>query len=157
MVQQPFRLAEATVRELNREWMCSNALPVSVPAWTIAFLQGEIMNKGYLMAGLLFISTSALAVDSGAVVGGALGAAVGAAVGNNVGGSNGSVLGAAIGAATGVAIAGQNSAQAQPVQVVAPVKDAEVRHEHHDNGRHLGERKHKHDRGEGKNRGEGKR
>lgn len=108
------------------------------------------MNKtSYLALVLLAFSIPAFAVDSGAVVGGAAGAAAGAVVGKKVGGDNGAVLGAAIGAATGVAIGGKDQpAQAAPVKAKTEVPRQDVaegdRHEHHDNGRHLGERKDKH-------------
>lgn len=106
-------------------------------------------KKAYLALALLALSAPAFAVDGGAVVGGAAGAAAGAVVGKKVGGDNGAVLGAAIGAATGVAIGGKDQpAQAAPVKVKSePTRsDVEERdhHEHHDNGRHLGERKNKH-------------
>lgn len=95
---------------------------------------------------LLFLalgSAAAFAVDSGAVIGGAIGGATGAAVGDAVGGRNGAILGAAVGGATGAAIGSKDSKQVQaaPVQTVRAVEGD--RNEHRDNGRHLGERKHK--------------
>lgn len=89
---------------------------------------------------LLSATTSAYAVDGGAVLGGALGGAAGAAVGHSMGGQSGAILGAAIGGGTGAAI-GSSSAAPQQVQP-APVKASTVkRHrdekkkEHHDHGR----------------------
>ena len=80
------------------------------------------------------------------------GAAAGAVIGKKVGGDNGAVVGAAVGAATGVAIGSKDKpAQAAPT-TTASVKvssersysDERDRHEHHDNGRHLGQHKDKH-------------
>lgn len=87
------------------------------------------------------ISTSVLAdgVDGKAVLGGAIGGAAGAAVGSAVGGKTGAIVGAGVGGAAGAAIAtsDNNSAPAKG-GVVYVQEDA-----HHDNGRHLGQRKHR--------------
>lgn len=109
-------------------------------------------KTGYLAIALLAFSVSAVAADTGAIVGGAAGAAAGAVIGKKVGGDNGAVIGAAVGAATGVAIGSKD----KPVQA-APTTTASVKvssersysdgrdgHEHHDNGRHLGQHKNKH-------------
>ena len=77
-------------------------------------------KTGYLALVLLVSSTSAMAVDPGAVVGGAIGGATGAAIGSK-----------------------DQPAQAAPVQAVSRDEEND-RHEHHDNGRHLGEYKNKH-------------
>ena len=109
-------------------------------------------KSGCLVFALLAFSASAFAADTGAIVGGAAGAAAGAVIGKKVGGDNGAVVGAAVGAATGVAIGSKDKpAQAAPA-TTASVKvssersysDDGDRHEHHDNGRHLGQHKNKH-------------
>lgn len=109
-------------------------------------------KASYLLAGLLFTGTSALAADTGAVVGGVVGAVAGSVIGKTVGGDNGAVVGAAVGAATGVVIGSQNNAQtqAQPqpaLAQVSPAREADGHDEHHDHGRHLGEQKHMHNHG----------
>ena len=102
------------------------------------------MRKASLALVLLVASGSALAVDNGALIGAAAGAAAGAAIGNSTNGQNGAILGAALGAAAGAALGSNDQAQPAPVQVVQPVHEEEVRYrEHEDNGRHLGERKHR--------------
>ncbi|MFA6901037.1 MAG: glycine zipper domain-containing protein [Desulfurivibrionaceae bacterium] len=84
------------------------------------------------------ISTSALAegVDGKAVLGGAIGGAAGAAVGSAVGGKTGAIVGAGVGGAAGAAIATSDS---NPREKVVVVHDDD----HHDNGRHLGHKKHR--------------
>ncbi|MEO1765883.1 glycine zipper domain-containing protein [Thiobacter aerophilum] len=90
-------------------------------------------------AGLI---STAHALDTDAVVGGALGGAAGAAVGSAVGGREGAVIGAGLGGAAGAAIATQD----RPKRVKKEVVYVEKRH---DNGLHLGhykhKRKHRHD------------
>lgn len=98
------------------------------------------MKKATCLALVLLASSgSALAVDSGALLGGAAGAAAGAAIGNSASGKNGAILGAALGAAAGVALGSSDQTQAAPVQAqprVRPVADEENRdREHEDNGR----------------------
>jgi len=108
------------------------------------------MKKSLAIALFLSASMNAYAVDGGAVLGGALGGAAGAAVGYNMGGQNGGILGAAIGGAAGAAIGSKNSAPAQVQNIPAPVQNVSARdgeddeHRHHDNGRHLGQKKHGH-------------
>lgn len=55
--------------------------------------------------GLILGATTANAVDTDAVIGGAIGGGVGAAVGSELGGRNGAIAGSAVGAALGTAIA----------------------------------------------------
>lgn len=64
------------------------------------------MKARFLLAAVLGVSLSGpvLAVDSGAVVGGAIGGGAGAAVGSAIGGRDGAIIGGAIGGATGAAI-----------------------------------------------------
>jgi outer membrane lipoprotein SlyB len=73
---------------------------------------------------LLVFSTSAFAVDTDAVIGGAIGGGVGAAVGSEVGGRKGAIVGGAVGAAVGTAIAtdGQDD---PPREKVVYVEDDE--------------------------------
>jgi outer membrane lipoprotein SlyB len=84
------------------------------------------------------ISTPAMAegVDGKAVLGGAIGGAAGAAVGSAVGGKTGAIVGAGVGGAAGAAIATSDS---KPKEKVVVVHDDD----HHDNGRHLGQKKHR--------------
>ena len=105
------------------------------------------MKKASLAMVLLLVSSSALAVDNGALIGAAAGAAAGAAIGNSANGQNGAILGAALGAAAGAALGSNDQPPRPAVQVEAPehhpVADEErVRyHEHEDNGHHWGQRK----------------
>lgn len=97
---------------------------------------------------LLATSGSAMAADTGALLGGAAGAAAGAAIGNSASGKNGAILGAAIGAAAGVVLGSSNQAQAAPVQraqPVRPVAEEEVRYRERDDERR-GERRAREDR-----------
>ncbi|MDO9011286.1 MAG: hypothetical protein Q7U78_05695 [Gallionella sp.] len=101
------------------------------------------MKKTLAIVLLLSATTSAYAVDSGAVLGGALGGAAGAAVGHSMGGQNGAILGAAIGGGTGAAIGSSSAApqQVQPAQVKVTTAKTAKRHrddkekDHHDHGR----------------------
>lgn len=111
------------------------------------------MNTRFLGLILLICSANVLAVDGGAVLGGAIGGGAGAAIGSELGGKNGAIIGGAIGGATGAAIGSQQNT----VQPVTAVKqniryEHDSEDEHHDNGRHLGQhkkhkkhKKHKHD------------
>lgn len=101
--------------------------------------------KRTLLTALLMASgllSTAHALDTDAVVGGALGGAAGAAVGSAVGGREGAVIGAGLGGAAGAAIATQD----RPKRVKKEVVYVE---EHHDHGLHRGhykfKHKHKHD------------
>ena len=69
------------------------------------------MNNRLLVAALLGLglSTTAIAADTGAVVGGAIGGGVGAAIGGELGGKDGAIVGGAIGGATGAAIGSSDS------------------------------------------------
>lgn len=91
---------------------------------------------------LLAMSTQASAVDGGAVLGGAIGGGAGAAIGSQIGGRNGAIVGGAIGGGTGAAIGSQQRSQPAPTQERTRYREDDDRGEHHDNGRHLGQRKH---------------
>lgn len=67
--------------------------------------------KKFVLAAVLGmgLATPALAVDSGAVVGGAIGGGTGAAVGSAIGGKEGAIVGGAIGGAVGAAIGSNDS------------------------------------------------
>ena len=92
-----------------------------------------------LAMGVLVISaTTAKAVDSDAIIGGAIGGGAGAAVGSAVGGRNGAIIGGAIGGGAGAAVA--TSGRREREREVVVVRERE----HHDNGRHLGQYKNKH-------------
>jgi outer membrane lipoprotein SlyB len=94
-----------------------------------------------LIMGVLVVSaTTAKAVDSDAILGGAIGGGAGAAIGSAVGGRNGAILGGAVGGAAGVAVA--TSDRKQTVRVRKEVVYVDD-HDHHDNGRHLGQYKNK--------------
>lgn len=85
-------------------------------------------------------------VDGTAVLGGAVGGATGAAVGSAVGGREGAVIGAGVGGALGAAVGTQHSEPRPQVATKEVVQVREVPHHHpqrHDNGLHLGHRKHK--------------
>jgi outer membrane lipoprotein SlyB len=84
------------------------------------------MNKhvAITVMSLLVSSTSALAVDTDAVIGGAIGGGVGAAVGSEVGGRKGAIVGGAVGAAVGTAIATEGQDE-RPREKVVYVEDNE--------------------------------
>lgn len=93
-----------------------------------------------LAMGVLAVSaTTAKAVDSDAILGGAIGGGAGAAVGSAVGGRNGAIIGGAIGGGAGAAIATSGRNEREVVVVRERGR--------HDNGRHLGHYK------KGKHRG----
>jgi outer membrane lipoprotein SlyB len=95
-----------------------------------------------LAMGVLAVSaTTAKAVDSDAIIGGAIGGGAGAAVGSAVGGRNGAIIGGAIGGGAGAAVA-TSGRRDRDVVVVRE-------RERHDNGRHLGHYKNKHKHGRG--------
>lgn len=100
-----------------------------------------------LAMGVLVVSaTTAKAMDSDAILGGALGGGAGAAIGSAMGGRDGAMIGSAVGGAAGVAVA-TSDRRRETVRVrkeVIYVND----HDRHDNGRHRGhyKNKHKHDR-----------
>lgn len=108
------------------------------------------MKKSFVTALFLAASFNAYAVDGGAVIGGALGGAAGAAVGHSVGGQNGAIIGAAIGGGAGAAIGSSpapQAAQPAPVHAVAPAAQRSYDDDderHHDHGKKLGHKKHKH-------------
>ena len=56
-----------------------------------------------MLAVAVGFSGSALALDTGAVVGGAIGGGAGAAIGSEIGGKNGAIIGGAIGGGIGQA------------------------------------------------------
>jgi outer membrane lipoprotein SlyB len=94
-----------------------------------------------LIMGVLVVSaTTAKAVDSDAILGGAIGGGAGAAIGSAVGGRNGAILGGAVGGAAGVAVATSDRKQTVGVRKEVVYVDD---HDYHDNGRHLGQYKNK--------------
>lgn len=100
------------------------------------------MFSGFI--GMVLLAGMALPVQAGvdgnAVVGGALGGAAGAAIGSAVGGRDGAIIGGAIGGATGTAVLTSNRREPSVRREVVYVDE----HEHHDNGRHRGQYKHRH-------------
>lgn len=106
----------------------------------------RMKNSSLLALILLAFSGNVFAVDGGAVLGGAIGGGAGAAIGSEMGGRNGAIIGGAIGGATGAAIGSQQ----KPTIVQTPQRERHHEegdyNQHHDNGRHLGQYKHKHKR-----------
>lgn len=99
-----------------------------------------------ILAACAAVSSPAIAVDTGAVIGGAIGGGAGAAVGSSIGGREGAIIGGAIGGAAGAAIATSDSKQPKVVTKKEVVVEREVVYvkDRHDNGLHLGHHKHKH-------------
>lgn len=98
-----------------------------------------------VLAALAAFSTAALAVDGGAVLGGAIGGGAGAAVGSAVGGRDGAIIGGAIGGAAGAAIGSSGSKETKAVtREVVVEKEVVYVPTRHDNGLHRGHFKHKH-------------
>lgn len=99
-----------------------------------------------LAMGVLVVSaTTAKAMDSDAILGGALGGGAGAAIGSAVGGRDGAIIGSAVGGAAGAAVA-TSDRRRESVMVRKEVIYVDD-HDHHDNGRHLGHYKNKHKHG----------
>jgi len=97
--------------------------------------------------GVLAVSaTTAKAMDSDAILGGALGGGAGAAIGSAVGGRDGAIIGSAVGGAAGVAVA-TSDRRRENVRVRKEVVYLHDDDDHHDNGRHLGHYKNKHRHG----------
>jgi len=92
------------------------------------------------------ISTPVMAgdVDGKAVLGGAVGGAAGAAIGSAIGGKEGAMIGAGLGGVTGVAVA--TSDQKEP-HAHAQGQTVYVYEDHHDNGLHRGQNKHRNGHG----------
>jgi outer membrane lipoprotein SlyB len=95
------------------------------------------------MGVLAVAATTAKAMDSDAILGGALGGGAGAAIGSAVGGRDGAIIGGAVGGAAGVAVA-TSDRRRETVRVRRDVVYVQDDHDHHDNGRHLGHYKNKH-------------
>jgi outer membrane lipoprotein SlyB len=95
-----------------------------------------------LAMGVLVVSaTTAKAMDSDAILGGAFGGGAGAAIGSAVGGHDGAIIGGAVGGAAGVAVATSDRRRKN----IRVRKEIVYLHDdgHHDNGRHLGHYKNK--------------
>lgn len=98
-----------------------------------------------LAMGVLVVAAStAKAMDSEAILGGAIGGGAGAAIGSAVGGRDGAIVGGAVGGATGVAVA-TSDRRRETVRVRKEIVYIDE-HGHRDNGRHLGHNKNKHGR-----------
>jgi hypothetical protein len=113
-------------------------------------LKGANVNirKIALLAVALGFSSPALAVDTGAVIGGAIGGGAGAAVGSEIGGKEGAIIGGAIGGGVGAAIGASDDKE------TVIVREKVVVHEYHGDdhghppghsrGKKKGWKKHKH-------------
>lgn len=95
------------------------------------------------MGVLVVAATTAKAMDSDAILGGALGGGAGAAIGSAVGGRDGAIIGSAVGGAAGVAVA-TSDRRRENVRVRKEVVYVQDDRDHYDNGRHLGHYKNKH-------------
>jgi outer membrane lipoprotein SlyB len=91
--------------------------------------------------GLLAAPGHALAVDTGAVVGGAVGGGAGAAIGSEVGGKTGAIVGGAVGGAAGAAIGASDDEQKVVVKERVIYKEVEHDHAGHPPGYHHGKKK----------------
>ncbi len=99
-----------------------------------------------IFAALAAFAAPAFAVDGKAVLGGAIGGGAGAAVGSSIGGRDGAIIGGALGGAAGAAIATSGSRETKVVTKEVVVEKEVYVPTRHDNGLHLGQRKHKHGR-----------
>lgn len=95
-----------------------------------------------VMGVLVVAASTAKAMDSDAILGGALGGGAGAAIGSAMGGRDGAIIGSAIGGATGVAVA-TSDRKRETVRVRKEVVYVQDDYDHHDNGRHRGHYKNK--------------
>jgi len=98
-----------------------------------------------VMGVLVVAATTAKAMDSDAILGGALGGGAGAAIGSAMGGRDGAIIGGAVGGAAGVAVT-TSDRRRETVRVRKEVVYVDD-HDRHDNGRHLGHYKNKHKHG----------
>jgi outer membrane lipoprotein SlyB len=98
------------------------------------------------MGVLVVAATTAKAMDSDAILGGALGGGAGAAIGSAVGGRDGAIIGGAVGGAAGVAVA-TSDRRRETVRVRKEIIYVQDDHDHYDNGRHSGHYKNKHKHG----------
>ena len=98
-----------------------------------------------VMGVLVVAASTAKAMDSDAILGGALGGGAGAALGSAMGGRDGAIIGGAVGGAAGVAVA-TSDRRRETVRVRKDVVYVDD-NDHHDNGRHLGQYKNRHNHG----------
>lgn len=94
-----------------------------------------------VMGVLVVAASTAKAMDSDAILGGALGGGAGAALGSAMGGRDGAIIGGAVGGAAGVAVA-TSDRRRETVRVRKEVVYVDD-NDHHDNGRHRGHYKNK--------------
>lgn len=97
--------------------------------------------------GLMLGATTASAVDTDAVIGGAIGGGVGAAVGSELGGRSGAIAGSAVGAAFGTAIATDDEDSHQQGEHVYYDNDRRgpPAHAYREPPGHVKHKKHRHD------------
>jgi len=95
------------------------------------------------------ISTPVMAgdVDGKAVLGGAVGGAAGAAIGSAIGGKEGAMIGAGLGGVTGVAVATSDEKKPHATHVQGQTVYVYEDEDHHDNGLHRGQNKHRNGHG----------
>lgn len=92
-------------------------------------------------------SLNAENVDGSAVLGSMVGAGVGSAVGSAIGGKEGAIIGGGAGGALGAAAGSTKTSNQRSTNVVAHERVIYVDDNHHDNGKHKGQYKHRKDRG----------
>ena len=101
-----------------------------------------------ILAVALGFSGSALAVDTGAVIGGAIGGGAGAAIGSEIGGKDGAIIGGAIGGGVGAAIGASDDKETVIIKEKVVVHEVHTDHPGHppghSRGKKKGWKKHKH-------------
>lgn len=94
-----------------------------------------------IVAVALGFSGTALAVDTGAVVGGAIGGGAGAAIGSEIGGRDGAIIGGAIGGGVGAAIGASDDKETVIVKEKVVVHEVHTDHPGHPPGHSRGKKK----------------
>lgn len=97
-----------------------------------------------MLAVAVGLSGPALAIDTGAVVGGAIGGGAGAAIGSEIGGKSGAIIGGAIGGGIGAAIGASDDKETVIVNEKVVIHEVHTDHPGHGHGKKKGWKKHKH-------------
>lgn len=96
------------------------------------------IRKIVMLAVAVGFSGPALALDTGAVVGGAIGGGAGAAIGSEIGGKNGAIIGGAIGGGIGAAIGASDDKETVIVNEKVVIHEVHTDHPGHGHGKKKG-------------------
>ena len=99
------------------------------------------IRKIAIIVVVLSFSGPLLAVDTGAVVGGAIGGGTGAAIGSEIGGKEGAIIGGAIGGGVGAAIGSSDDSETVIVKEKVVIHEVHTDHAGHPPGHSRGKKK----------------